>query len=85
MDGKAYVEFINKDRNESAELEIPLDITANDLAIALNQAFHLEMDTDNIFNCYLVSENPIAFLRGNRTLQSFGIRNGSTVIFRSRK
>ena len=36
-------------------------ITANDLVLALNEAYGLGMDTDNIFSCYLVAENPIAF------------------------
>ena len=49
-------------------------ITANDLVLALNEAYGLEMDTENIFSCYLVAENPIAFLRGNKTLKEFGIR-----------
>lgn len=57
-------------------------ITANDLVLALNEAYGLVMDTDNIFSCYLVAENPIAFLRGNKTLKEFGIRNGSYIIYR---
>ena len=57
-------------------------ITANDLIIALNEAFHLEMDVNNIFNCYLVAENPIAFLHGNKELSEFGIRNGTKIIFK---
>ena len=57
-------------------------ITANDLVLALNEAYGLGMDTDNIFSCYLVAENPIAFLRGNKTLKEFGIRNGSYIIYR---
>ena len=55
-------------------------ITANDLVLALNEAYGLGMDTDNIFSCYLVAENPIAFLRGNKTLKEFGIRNGSYIM-----
>jgi len=50
--------------------------------LALNEAYGLEMDTENIFSCYLVAENPIAFLRGNKTLKEFGIRNGSYIIYR---
>ena len=68
MNEKAIVEFINKNDNRKTELEIPINITANDLIIALNKAFNLEMDIDNIFNCYLVAENPIAFLHGNKEL-----------------
>jgi len=30
----------------------------------------------------LISENPIAFLRGNKTLREYGIRNGSWIIYK---
>lgn len=82
MNEKAIVEFINKNDNRKTELEIPINITANDLIIALNKAFNLEMDIDNIFNCYLVAENPIAFLHGNKDLSEYGIRNGTKIIFK---
>lgn len=82
MNEKAIVEFINKNDNSRTELEIPINITANDLIIALNKAFNLEMDIENIFNCYLVAENPIAFLHGNKELSEYGIRNGTKIIFK---
>lgn len=81
MEERAIVEFINYKTNDHFDLEVPLNITANDLVLALNEAYGLEMDTDDIFNCYLVSENPIAFLRGNKLLKDFGIRNGSYIIY----
>ena len=31
-------------------------ITANDLVLALNEAYGLGMDTDNIFSCYQYKE-----------------------------
>lgn len=80
MEERAVVEFINKDTGEIKEIEVPLDITANDLTIALNEAFSLDMDIDNIFNCYLIAENPIALLRGNKKLLDFGIHDGTTII-----
>ena len=79
---KVVVEFINYMNQSHVDLEIPLEITANDLVLALNEAYDLGMDTENIFSCYLVAENPIAFLRGNKTLKEFGIRNGSYIIYR---
>lgn len=82
MNEKAIVEFINKNDNSKTELEIPINITANDLIIALNKAFNLEMDIENIFNCYLVAEYPIAFLHGNKELSEYGIRNGTKIIFK---
>ncbi|MEE1057345.1 MAG: EsaB/YukD family protein [Acutalibacteraceae bacterium] len=82
MNNKVIVQFINTISNQKVELEIPVNITANDLIIAVNEAYKLEMDIDNIFNCYLVAENPIAFLHGNKTLSEYGIRNGTKIIFK---
>lgn len=82
MENTAIVEFKNLDNGLEVELEIPLDITANDLSLALNEAYALGMDTENIFSCYLVAENPIAFLRGNKTLEEFGVRNGTIIIYK---
>lgn len=62
------------------DLEVPLGITANELAVALNEAYGLGLDTDNMTDCYLKAENPIVLLKGNRTLEEFGIRNGSLII-----
>lgn len=84
MEDTAIVMFKNMTNGMSAEIEIPLNITANDLAFALNDAFVLEMDTDNIFQCYLIAENPIAFLRGNKTLEEYGMHNGSVIIYQER-
>lgn len=63
----------------TVDLEVPLDISANELVLALNAAYELGIDTTDIKNCYLKAENPIALLRGNRTLREFGIRSGSIV------
>ena len=62
-----------------ADLEIPLDISANELVIALNMAYDLGIDTSNIKDCYLKAENPITLLKGNKTLSEFGLRNGSVI------
>lgn len=75
----AIIVFVSAKRNIQVDLEIPLDISANDLVNALNTAYSLGIDTSNIKNCYLKSENPIALLRGNKTLAEFGLRNGSII------
>ena len=62
------------------DLEVPLGITVNELAAALNEAYELGLDTDDMVNCYLKAENPIVFMKGNHTLEEFGIRNGSLII-----
>lgn len=78
---KAIVIFNNKKNNMSIDLEIPLTISANELVEALNTAYELGIDVSDIKNCYLKSENPIALLKGNKTLAEYGIRNGSVIIF----
>lgn len=84
MENKAIVVFRIHKRNFEADLEIPLDISANDLVNALNTAYDLGIDMTNmtnIKNCYLKSERPIALLKGNKSLKDFGIRNGSVINF----
>lgn len=68
-------------RNFTVDLEVPLDISANDLVNALNTAYELGIDITDIKNCYLKVENPIALLKGNKTLAEFGLRNGSIINF----
>lgn len=66
-------------RGKTVELEVPLNITANDLVIAINEAYHLGIDVTDMRKCYLKSEKPIALLKGNKTLEEFGLRNGSII------
>lgn len=77
----AIVVFNATKRNISVDLEIPLNITANELVIALNSAYNLGIDTTDIKNCYLKAERPIVLLKGNKTLAEFGIRNGSEISY----
>lgn len=79
MDSTVVVVLKLEKRNFQTDLEVSLDITANDLAVAINTAYELGVDMSNIRNCYLKSENPIALLKGNKTLAEFGIRNGSVI------
>lgn len=81
MENKAIVIFKMHKRNVEVDLEIPLDITPNDLINALNTAYDLGVDTSNVRNCYLKTENPIALLKGNKTLEEFGVRNGTVINF----
>ncbi|WP_035291660.1 MULTISPECIES: EsaB/YukD family protein [Clostridiaceae] len=65
--------------NKKVDIEVPLDITANDLVIAINKAYDLKINTDNIMEVYARSEKPIALLKGNKTLEEFNIRDGSII------
>ena len=63
------------------DLDIPVTITARDLIVILNDVYHLGIDVSDPRECWLTAENPIAFLRGEKTLQEFGVRNGTTILF----
>lgn len=77
----AIVMFHITKRELSVDLEVPLEITANELVLALNTAYSLGIDTSDIKNCYLKAENPIALLKGNKTLADYGLRNGSDIYY----
>lgn len=77
----AIVVFNVVKRQFTIDLEIPLNITANELVIALNTAYELGIDTTNVKNCFLKAENPIALLKGNKLLSEFGVRNGTVINF----
>ena len=79
MKDTAIIVFNITKRKFTVDLEVPLDISANELVVALNTAYELGIDTTDIKNCYLKAENPIALLKGNKTLAEFGIRIGSVI------
>ncbi|MBQ8488386.1 MAG: EsaB/YukD family protein [Pseudobutyrivibrio sp.] len=81
MENSAVIIFNNIKKNESIDLEIPLDITANDLVIGLNTAYELGIDTSDQKKCFLKAENPFALLKGSKKLSDFGVRNGTVINF----
>lgn len=78
---RVIIRFMAPEKNIAKDIDVPLDITANDLIVGLNVAYHLELDISDARQCYLSCENPIALLRGNRTLGEFGIRDGSLIAY----
>ena len=60
------------------DLEVPLDISSNELCSALFKIF-LPEQHDDMSQYYLKAERPIALLRGERTLREYGIRDGSVI------
>lgn len=81
MENTAVVIFKIAKRNFEADLEIPLDISAKDLVLALNKAYSLGIDEQDVTACYLKSERPIALLKGNKLLSEYGVRNGTIINF----
>ncbi len=72
------LELVN--RNEVHDIEVPLDISANDLVLALNKAYNLGLDTNNFSERYLKTENPIALLKGSKLLREYDLKNGTRII-----
>ena len=67
--------------NKICNIELPLQITSNDLIVGLNSAYRLGIDVSDARQHYLSCEHPIALLKGNRTLAECGVRDGSLIIF----
>lgn len=82
MNNDAAIVILNiTKRDFTVDLEVPLNISANDLVIALNTAYDLGIDITNVQKCYLKAERPIALLKGSKSLADFGIRNGTVIYF----
>lgn len=62
----------------SQDLEVPLDISANELCEALFHHYFPEYEGD-AEQFFLRSERPIALLRGEKALREYGIRDGSVI------
>jgi uncharacterized ubiquitin-like protein YukD len=66
-------------KNIEKDVEVPLDITANELLIGLNSAYDLGIDIEDIRKCYLKMENPVALLHGNKLLREYGMHDCSII------
>ncbi len=81
MDNKLIIRFKNVKQNQEFDIEVPADITANELIYGLKKSFNLNIDMDNPQQCYLRAENPIALIRGEVELEALGLRNGSVIFY----
>ena len=81
MENRIVVIFNNEVKKEQVDLEIPLDITANDLVVALNEAYELGIDTSDQKKSYLKAENPFTLIRGGKKISELGLRNGTIINF----
>lgn len=85
-----YGKFINMNEtvimifergSECFDIEVPLDITANELLYGLNQGLRLGINLEDPTQCYLCTENPIALLKGNTLLSEYGLHDGTRICF----
>lgn len=68
-------------KEKEVDLEVPHSITAQEFIVAVNEAYSLGIDITDIKSCHLQAENPIALVKGNKTLFEHGFRNGTIVYF----
>lgn len=81
MKEKVILQFINEKTGENCDIEVPLSITANELLNALNRGMGLGINLSDVSQCYLTTENPIALLKGDVTLEEFNIHDGTRICF----
>ncbi len=81
MKEKAIVVFrrLINGKTVDVDLEVPLEITANELVEAVNEAYQLGIDVNDVKHCYLRCERPIVLLRGEKTLKDFGVRDATLI------
>lgn len=73
--------FNFKRMNRMIDIEVPLDISANELIYGLNTGLNLGIDLSDMAECYLCTDEPRALLRGDKLLEDFGLRNGTIINF----
>lgn len=73
--------FNHKKLNRMIDIEVPLDISANELIYGLNAGLDLGIDISDVAECYLCTDEPRALLRGDKALEDFGLRNGTVINF----
>lgn len=85
MDEKIIVIFSVPEINMECDIEIPTNISANELIYGLNKGFNLGIRLNDPEDCYLRSENPTALLRGDTTIEEYHLYRGSKIIYSRRK
>lgn len=78
---KVIIRFQNIKKKQLVDIEVPLDISAEELILALNEAYVLGIDSSSLATGFLVCEQPVALIRGKDTLRSLGVRDGSILRF----
>lgn len=80
MEKKKAIVILNFIKQEKQlDIEIPLDITVYELVKALYQTFHIPFQFETVNECYIRTENPIGFFRGNLLLSQCSIMDGTMI------
>lgn len=81
MDDSIIMVFEREKTKECFDIEVPLDITANELLLGLNKGLGLGLNLEDSTQCYLCTENPIALIKGNTLLKDYNLHNGTKIRF----
>ncbi|MBQ4221056.1 Uncharacterized ubiquitin-like protein YukD [Butyrivibrio hungatei] len=84
MSDNIIVLFRNSKNNKEIDLEVPGNLTANELIYGLNESFNLGINMDKPKQCFLRADYPKALIRGEKTLEELGIRNGTIIYYDER-
>lgn len=76
---RILIEFYRDRSGPARELDVPADLSAQDLVRALNEVYRLGMDPANPREFFLQGEEPIALIRGKHTLKELGLHDASRV------
>ena len=79
MKDTAVVMVYIPERNIREDLEIPLNITANELIQAIASIYSLELRQNTLETYYLKADSPKCLIQGGETLKEFGIREGTEI------
>lgn len=74
---KQVIIIVYKPNGEAYDVEIPLEISANQLIAALHQGLRMSGPRPAAVH----TTNPIAYLCGERSLASYGLRDGTSLFF----
>lgn len=66
------------------DIEVPKNLTANELIFGLNEELKLGIDVSNPKKNYLGTHNPRLLVRGAKTLEELGFRDGTVIIYGDR-
>lgn len=66
--------------NTQYDIEVPLDISADDLVVALTDTYGLNINLDDISQRYIKTENPIRLLKGRKLLRDYDLKNGTRIV-----
>ncbi|MBQ8924114.1 MAG: hypothetical protein IJ053_04895 [Lachnospiraceae bacterium] len=82
MSNTVILIFDYEKKNIRIDIEVPLNISANELIYGLNKGLMLGINTNNTSECYLCTKEPRALLRGDTLLEEYGLRDGTIITFR---